>query len=544
MNMNHIFAKKNEQKLSIFFMVLALFVSCLLIFTKNPYYGHDIGFHLSRIQSITDCLKNGVFPAVIYPNYFEGAGYGNGLFYPDLFLYLPALFVYFGIPCKIAYHIFLFIINLATLLSMFYCARRVTDHSYTAAVIGCLYLLCSYRLTDLYERAALGETLCFIFMPFVMLGVYEILLNDQRKGYYTVIGLFGVLSSHVITIVFSAVFIIFAYLLSLPLLIHKNEWKVRTMAMFIWCSISIGLCAYFLFPFLEAYLSDTYMFKSAPATGGWDRAMPFILSLIEIPTYRTVYFPLGIGIVYLIIIFLSIIKLKDTDKDKVFIIEYLILGLAFFIFSTDLFPWKLFKGFAQLIQFPWRFLIISSTALLYGFSPILRQLFETEKKKIRYTLLMILCCGFTVFCFAAELFIINDFHLYTDEVHYSLGGVEYLPSDTDPEKLISYHDSVFSNHPISIEMNKKGTSVTVSYKDNSYSDTYIEIPLVYYKGYKAKQGDQFLNVSKGENGLVRIESLTNQGTFDLYYGSTPIRLIGYSVTLISFILLILLIRKK
>ncbi len=542
--MNNTDTQKNDNKLALFFMILSLLVSSVLLFTHDPYYGHDIGFHLSRIQSIAACLKNHSFPAVIYPNYFNGFGYANGLFYPDLFLYIPGILTFLGLNIKTSYQVFLFLMNLGTWMAMYFCTNRIISHKYSSSVISCIYLLCSYRITDLYERSALGETLCFVFMPFVILGIYETLYRDPKKGFYLVFGLFGVLSSHVITLLSCVIFIFCAYFIRLIKLIRNKEELInRTKYIILWCTLSVFVCAYFLFPFLEAYVSDTYLFKTAPATGGWDRAMPFLLSFIEIPTYRNVFSPLGIGIVFLILLILFIINSsknrKITDPER----DLLILGLFFHLLSTDLFPWTMLKGLAQLIQFPWRFLIVASTVLLFAFAPTVKGLMtSSEKKKIFYTLLMIGCVGFTILCSAIEMYIIEDFRLYHDEIHYSVGGIEYMPSDVDMSLL--NQPEIISNHDIHTEFKKNGTSMSITYDRNTYEDTFLEVPLIYYKGYKAFSNNKKLNVLKGNNGLVRIELNDTQGTIDLSYGSTPARTIGYLTSIISLILLVYLIRKK
>lgn len=532
----------NDTKFPLLFMAMALAVSSVLLFTPDPYYGHDVGFQLSRIQSIADCLHNGTFPALVYPNYFGGYGYANGIFYPDLFLYVPGFITFLGLPCKTSYQFFLFLINLATLASMFFCIDKIIKNRYSSSLIACLYLLSSYRITDLYTRSALGETLCFIFVPFIMLGIYEIFFNDQTKGYYVLFGLFGVLSSHIITLLSCVIFIFAAYFFYLPVLIkNKADWSTKTWALFLWCALSIGVCAFFLFPFLEAYVSDAYLFKTAPATGGWDRAMPFLSSFLEIPSYRNTFVPLGIGIVFVIFFIMFLILAIRNEYRNTIVLFFLSLGALFHLISTDLFPWALFKGFAQLIQFPWRFLIIATCALLFGFAPILTEFTKKPKDKICYTLLMILSAGFTVVCSGADLYIFHDFHLYSEDVHYSVGGAEYLPSDVD---LSTLDGGFISNHEITLDFTKKGTSLSFSYKNNPYDDTFLEVPLIYYKGYKAKDSNGPLPVYKGNNGLVRIELGSAENAVSVYYGFTNIRIIGYIVSLLSFASMTVILKKK
>ena len=53
-------------------------------------YGSDDTFHLGRFYSLGMAIRNGIFPAQIRPILCYRYGYGEGFFYSDFFLYLPA----------------------------------------------------------------------------------------------------------------------------------------------------------------------------------------------------------------------------------------------------------------------------------------------------------------------------------------------------------------------------------------------------------------------------------------------------------------------
>ena len=205
------------------------------------------------------------------------------------------------------------------------------------------------------------------------------------------------------------------------------------------------------------------------------------------------------------------------------------LGFVFLLMSTNLFPWKFFNSLVQMIQFPWRFMIMATTCLLFAYAPIVsRYLSEFKSLTVITTCSLIL---FTVLCFFYNIFIINDYKQYTDEVHYSLGGVEYAPSGIDLSELDKSFE-YFSNNALFVSTIKNGTTIYIDYNGNYYSDSYIEVPLVYYKGYKAIENNQQLTVAKGNNGNVRIYINDTKGSVKVYYGQTALRIIG---TIISFI---------
>ena len=74
------------------FLVAAVGLSCFGLFMNDLPKGHDLPFHLARIESLSEGIRFGELPVRIYPHYFKGYGYANGLMYPDLFLY-PAAFL-------------------------------------------------------------------------------------------------------------------------------------------------------------------------------------------------------------------------------------------------------------------------------------------------------------------------------------------------------------------------------------------------------------------------------------------------------------------
>lgn len=76
--------------------------------------GQDMEFHLLRIEGLYEALRCGQFPVRIHPNYMEGYGYPTGIFYPELFLYFPALLRLMGVPLMHAYKWFVLAQNIAT----------------------------------------------------------------------------------------------------------------------------------------------------------------------------------------------------------------------------------------------------------------------------------------------------------------------------------------------------------------------------------------------------------------------------------------------
>ena len=82
--------------------------------------GHDLFFHIQRILSTEQALERGEFSVRIYREVYGGYGYGAPLFYPQFFLYIPAVLCLLGCPVAASYNLFLILVNIATLLIAVY----------------------------------------------------------------------------------------------------------------------------------------------------------------------------------------------------------------------------------------------------------------------------------------------------------------------------------------------------------------------------------------------------------------------------------------
>ena len=100
----------HEGSTEIFFVLFGtiLFVSVPLYF-GYLINGHDLQYHLLRIEGIKDGLLAGDFPIKIQSNWLKGNGYATAVFYGDLFLYIPAILRLCGFSIAQSYNIYVFL---------------------------------------------------------------------------------------------------------------------------------------------------------------------------------------------------------------------------------------------------------------------------------------------------------------------------------------------------------------------------------------------------------------------------------------------------
>lgn len=520
--------------LLLFFLVLSLG----LLFIPGIARGHDIYFHLSRIEGITDGLKNGVFPVLIYPGYLSGYGYANGVFYPDFFLYIPAFLHFLGLSAITSYKVFMFIVTVGILASMYFTVKKITKSQFISTIISILYLMSSYRITDMWVRAAVGETLTFVFLPLVILGLYELIYGDAKKWKYLTIGLVGVVLSHLLSGLLCVIVVAIFGLCNIKKLWKEKRLKYALLGGF----LAIGITAFFTGPLLEAMLSDNFVYQNY-SNGNMtvERSVNPLVTILEIPSGMTPWVPQGIGIVFVYLFWrFRKVKVQDNEQRK-FKNICIMSGLVLLLASTSLFPWRIFGKVFGMLQFPWRFYILVTILFLLGFAILMQVENPTFKKRTRLMIILSICAMFT---FAVGTYYTFRAGINNEVRKYHITWGEYIPLDVDIEKYEERGDVITSNHDVAVDFYKKGTNITVRYNNNNEQNTYLELPLLYYKGYVARKVDgQELVAEKGENGMIRVYLEQKEGQFEVSYEFTFARKFSIAVSLISLIFFAMFVKK-
>ena len=178
--------------------------------------GHDFGFHLQRLQALSQEISGGNFFPRIYSTMLGGNGYATPLFYGDLFLTIPAIMVaWFDVSLVDAHAYIVAFLFVASTLSMYFCTYSVTGSKRAAFCGGVMFGLSSYMVTDLLIRSALGEAQAFVFLPVVFAGLYHILYGKLKKWYLLPLGLAGMIYCHLLSTVMAVGALFLFFLLSL-----------------------------------------------------------------------------------------------------------------------------------------------------------------------------------------------------------------------------------------------------------------------------------------------------------------------------------------
>ena len=153
------FRINNTGRAAIIFVIIALF-ACFPYLNGSNVYSHDIGFHLNRINGLAEGI--GVFdiPHLIDFNMLRGVGYATPLFYPELFLFIPAMLMsIFGINIMTMYKIILILISYFTLFFMYLSLKRMFKKETLAYFGSIIYTFSLYRMVNMFVRGALRRVI-------------------------------------------------------------------------------------------------------------------------------------------------------------------------------------------------------------------------------------------------------------------------------------------------------------------------------------------------------------------------------------------------
>lgn len=486
--------------------------------------GQDMEFHLLRIEGIYESLRCGQFPVRMHPNYMEGYGYPTGIFYPELFLYFPALLRLMGVPLMHAYKWFVLVQNIATAGVAWYSGKILFRKKTDAAVFCLLYTLAPYRLINTYYRAAVGESLAMIFLPLIVAGMYLLLANtdlDRRTTRHAVvllvIGMTGVLQSHILSCELVAIFVIGAILLCWKRFWRKKVWLSFAGAV----GITVMLNLWFLIPFISAAglevkvllmtpgilthqgLNIWQLFAFLPEASGHSMSLQEGIAG-EMP------FQLGWAVVLLMLFAMygiaTMWKNRKESRSGLGVVVTC-LGLVALWMTTHLFPWDVVGRIPKIgkilniVQFPWRYLGIATLLLMIA-GLIAMQLWQNEKVKQMVLVAVSVVSAITALWFFQSMISNADYYAVYDGAgldSYALVGEEYLYQGTDLDLLrerANREDWYVQS----------GTNVTCVIEPFGDKTDY-RLPLLYYPWYVAKDAvtGEEINIVKGENNVAFLE---------------------------------------
>lgn len=537
---------KENQTVAKALLVIILFSSLPLMVNYLPWSGHDLNFHLMRIEGLKAGLQSGMFPVKIQPNWLYGHGYAVSVFYGDLFLYIPAFLRLFGISIQTAYQIYMLLVNAATVFIAYWCFYKMSNKR-IGVICSALYALNIYRLTCLYTRAAVGEYTAMIFLPMILYGFWRIYhhsedsIEHKRSWLWIVLGCSGVLHSHLISCELVAVFVILACII-----LWRKTFRKKTFLLLAKSVVGIILLnLWFLVPFLDYMSSGTYIIN---APGNWvdyriDERGSFLAQLF-VTSYNVTAgsfgheigmageMPQTLGAASLVLLcawFILYTGKQATDKTLKQTERICILFLLFsLLLSTHLIPYTKLAELFPILKFPersiqyvWRFLSLAGLFMAWLACILLQNKTVHKNRRIIIAIAIISITFWQSLSMMSDVLnknnplrIYQEGNLTTCEV----SGGEYLPVGY---QLSDYKNEVsYNEHLISVtSWTREDAQIHLHVQNKTSEIQEIEVPFLYYKGYCAldENGNE-MQIDPGTSGRVCVSIPPEYtGTFHIQF---------------------------
>lgn len=537
-----------------FVLGLAVLAASAPLLTFYVQYGNDLNFHLWRIEGIKDGLLSGQFPVRVDPSINNGYGYITSVMYPELFLYIPAILRIFGISAVTSYKTLLVLMNAATAFIMYRSAYGITRSKFTAMLASVIYTLSAWRLYNTYYRAALGESLALVFFPLVVYGLYEIFKGNKRNWWVLAVGFTCVIQSHFISSMFIAGLSLFCLIVFFKDIKENGRWIELLKA----AVLVILLNAWFIVPFISTYMNLDMNIQNKPTNVEFFRnaIIPAQLFNIFDSTFgRSQLTPDGIngdlslspGLGAIICFFVAVYYFMFEKKRKInahgFNLAVFIFAAILLFMSTTLFPWellqkpKLINTIIGTIQFPWRMLGLAAAIITIVGAAVISAFTNREHENAAIAAALVICfvsCVpyFTSYTTGQGTSLTKGYTPSTDgapgwDEEYFLTGTR--TSELEPGKYTVSGSANITSYE------KSGTNITLEVS-GARGGSYVEVPLLYYPGYVAKDNNSDkLDVSAGENNVLRVMLNNGTSTVKIKY-SSPIKFrVGDIITFITLL---------
>ncbi len=557
-------SKKAANKPVAAILIFASFYASLPLLTDFLFWGHDLDFHLNRIMALANGLEAGHIFVPIQTEVLNGYGYASPLFYSQLFLYVPAVLYNLGVPIQICYQIYGILVNIMTCGIAYYSFRGIVRDNQIAAAGALIYLLSAYRITNVYIRAAVGEYTAMAFFPLIVYGFVRVYTKDEKelgiRDYLPiVIGLGGLIESHVLSCELSAMFIAVVCLVNYKKTFQRRRFLTLVKAAVLTLCVNMA----FILPFLDSMqmnirvnnepvnhiqVHGTYLqqvFSAFQVSSGDSRRW----MSSEMPL------SLGIALVFGVIIFVVCRCVQNEQGTRksgtvkvgvwctVFTIASVILSMRFFPWDSLENASKLLAKVLCIVLFPWRYL--SMATIFAAVATVIGLLLVREMKGTRYMQVLgsVLC---VVTILANSLFMatftnsINIERVYGDaDVLQAISSGEYIIHNTIEGNLRWRNVNMNPDFVTVSDYQYEGGVTTFRCSNTADTEMAVEIPLMNYDNYHARDlgtGSEF-GIMNGTDNRVSIAVPAHfEGSIRVAYEFPLSWKLAYAVSAVSVLL--------
>lgn len=545
---------REKEIINYILIIIASIIISIPLANKSLNIYRDDGIqHICRIIGTEQTLADKQFLPMIMSNLCNNFGYSWNIFYSPLTAYMSVMFRIFNFSYVNCLKLCMFVIVLLSGLTMYKLTFRITKNKKLATLASIIYILAPYRITDMYIRTALAELASFIFIPIVFEGLY-IIVNEEKKSYKLALGATGLILTHQVIAMYTAI-ICFAYLI-----VFFKKLKSKTVLKNIGVNLlfCILMTSFYWVGLLQHYFSTSY---EVFVPGRMEREEVLIFykakfsQLFITNSEQTMIY--AIGLLSVIGLVLTPIAYKKVPEEyKKTYMFFLITGVILIGMTLSIFPFEKLPQALTILQFTFR--LFTFTSFFFAFVvatnfAILIKDFKTLDIVVLLTISILLLVPYkSKLDFNLkdnEERLINGVRITenTGRVHAGMASMEYLPTKAfkNLKYIANRKDEVIvldNNEAVISDYTKQASNMNCKIS-NINKETTIELPYIYYLGYRVYANGQEITYTESDNGFIQI-NIAKDSQIKVKYLGTNEMLISYAVSIISFATIIVLNHKN
>ena len=503
---------------------------------------------------------------MIMSNLCNNFGYSWNIFYSPLTAYAPLIFKIFNFTFTNCLKIFMFAVTLLSGITMYTFMMNVTKNKNVSLLSSILYVLAPYRITDMYIRIAVAELASFVFIPIIFDGLYSV-LKEEKLSFKLIWGTVGLILTHTVITMYTAIICLLYLVFNIKKL--KSIKVIRILVISLVCILLIT--SFYWVGLLQHHNATSYEV--------------FVPGRMEVGNkleyYKTEFYQLfytnkdqtmiyAIGLVTVLGLVLTPIAWKNVEKDyKGTYVLFLIFGIILTIMTLTFFPFEKLPSIFKMIQFTFR--LYEFTAFFFAFVAGINYGIIIKKFKISDVIVLAVISTLLLIPYKSKL----EYELSTNEdrliegvrvtentgrVHAGMASMEYLPSKAF--KVLNTYIANRKDEPIImsgeaeiLNYNKNGTNLEFELAnmkskkeaDNQNNKTEaeltIELPYIYYLGYRVYANGGEIEYAESDNGFVQIKinpALYEQNVkINVRYTGTNEMIVASAISIISAMIIVI-----
>lgn len=530
----------------------AVLCASVPVLRENLYGGHDTLFHQMRLHNVADALRAGQFPVRMGGYGYNGYGSAASIFYPDVFLYFPALMMITGATVQCAVRTYIIAMNVVSAAAMYVCGKRIFESRTAGTCASVFYTLASYRLLDIYLRDALGEYTAMAMLPLFVLGLWEVIFGDTKRWKTLAFGAAAVFMSHMLSTVLCAGLAVLFVLAGMRKVVREKRWTAILKA----ALAALALCLFVLVPLLDYSIQgigDSGTF-STPVS---EHAVQ-LMELFVVTNGQTK----GLGWALLLgmtaLGYTALTKRTERVRMKAALLLSG-LGIGFALAATVLFPWakleELSHGLINYLQFPSRLLAFADVLIALGAGYGAACFADGKGQKELAALLTLVVCvlcaypqveGYTIQSEEQPEFGLRyadpyfRYKSYTDTITGSYLEYRMPGSDLSQTK----DQSVTADEGVQITGYRKTGTQIFANVDAQNSGT-VSLPLFAFDGYCAEVNGEKMELRAGDNNRLTVHlPAGTQGELRVRFAGKMLWRIADGVSLVTALALAAYVIRK